>query len=156
MTSSSMRDRAGQWEAMPTQTRPGRELHKTKWLSCRGITHFPHVHAQSLAHDRQFIDKSNVDHAEGVLEQFCHFSSFSRTDGMYRLDRAPIPCCRHFATGFCNAAHYFWRVDCRPVFAAWIHTFRRECKEPVLANRQSMLGAKFWKKNLPRRSGIRG
>ena len=53
---------------MTTETGSRRELHKAERFGRGGINHFPHIHTQTFAHDRQLVDQSNVDHAERVLQ----------------------------------------------------------------------------------------
>src|SRR5687768_7061081 len=141
---------------MPAQARSRCELHKTKWFGGRGIDYFPHIHAQTLAHHRQFIDKPDVDHAEGVLEQFCHFSGFRRTDRVYRFDRALIPYRSHLTTSFGDTAHDLRRIDGRKIFSARVNAFGRKCKKPIFTNSDWGFCTQFWKKELPRGAWISG
>ena len=54
--------------AVAAQARTRRKLHKTERFRSGSVDHLPHIHAEALAHDRQLIDQTNIDHAEGVLQ----------------------------------------------------------------------------------------
>ena len=65
-------------DAVTAEAGAGRELHETERFAGGRVNHLPHVHAEALAHDRQFVDHADVDHAEGVLQQFRHLRGFGR------------------------------------------------------------------------------
>ena len=73
---------------------------------------------------------------------------------MHRPDRSLIPDRCHLAARFGDTAHHFGGVDGCVIFTAWVHTFRGECKEPILAYFEIMLNAKFWQKQFTSGPGI--
>src|SRR6185437_6649314 len=109
-------------DAVSADSRARRELHETERLGGGSVDHFPDVDAQLLADDRHLIRETDVDRAEGVLQQLDELSGLRRADWYDRIEAALIQRCRDFGACWCNSADDLGCVFGMPDLIAGIHT----------------------------------
>src|SRR4051812_42606703 len=56
------------WNAIPAESGSGIKRHEAKRFGRGSIDHLPYVDAHAVAHQRQFVHQTDIDHAERVLE----------------------------------------------------------------------------------------
>jgi len=93
-----------------TETRTGIKRHKPEGLRRRRLNHFPDIDIQEMAHNRQFIDKADVDRAKRVFKKLAEFRRASGRDLNDFFDDQAVNFRRHFETLRCHASDDFGSV----------------------------------------------
>jgi hypothetical protein len=83
------------------------------------------------------FDQSDVDHAEGVLEQLDHLRHLGGTDRHHGAERLRIEQLAHFGAGGGGAAYYLGDVGRLVLGIAGIDAFGRKAQEEILPRAQA-------------------
>src|SRR5215210_4594212 len=113
-----------QWYAMPADSWARSELHKPEWLRCRGVDDFPHVHPEFLADNLHFVDESDVDRAESVLQQLYQLRRFRAGHRYDGVETRRVKRGGNFGARGCNSADHLWRIFDVPPGVARIDALR--------------------------------
>src|SRR5262245_57410375 len=85
--------------AVSPQTRSRIKRHEPKGLGLGGLNNLPNINSHRGVHLFEFIDQSNVDAPEGVLQEFGGLSGPAGRNRHQSLDGAPVQSLGTFEAG---------------------------------------------------------
>ena len=121
-------------DAVAADAGTGIERHEPEGLGGGGIDHFPRVHAQAPAHERELVGERDVDVAEDVLVQLHELGHLRARDRVHARDDLPVERGRQLGAGGRDAAHDLGNVADLEDRVARIDPLRREGDEEVQAD----------------------
>src|SRR5678815_1723408 len=120
------------WDAVTAKTRSRVERHETERLSACGLDDFPDVDIHPVRHQRDFVDQTDVDRAERVLEQLDHLGDLRRADGHNRADDRAVQLLGELGADLVHTANDFRDRPRRVGGIPRINAFGRERQVKVL------------------------
>src|SRR5438270_2513521 len=117
--------------AMPAESGSGIERHEPKWLGSGCIDHLPNIYAHATTHKGELIHQSDIDHAEGVLEQLHHLRQASGTHRNNSFQRLVIEQGADLSTGGRDSSDNLGDVRGLKFRVAWIDALGREAQEEI-------------------------
>src|SRR5438105_2560419 len=122
-------------DAVTSKTRPWVKRHVTKGLRSRGRNNFPYINAKQVSDNGQFIDHTNIDSTEHILQKLGEFRRTRRTDRNNSINHHFVERCSYLQALWCDASDDLRRVTEAVELIAWISTLWRKSKKKILSNR---------------------
>src|SRR5262245_12320095 len=117
--------------AVATNSRARIEGHESERLGPCRLDHFPSIDTERVTKLRYFVDQSDIDGPERILQQLARLSYARRADLVDLVDDCAVGCHSNFRTRTAHPANHLGYVVRMELRIAWVDALGRESEEVV-------------------------